>query len=405
MRALLLENIHPVAVENLRSKGYEVDVRKGAMSEDELIEALPGASLLGIRSRTQITPKVVDAASDLEALGCFCIGTNQVDLKAAAAAGLPVFNAPYSNTRSVVELVIGEIIALARRLPQKNRLMHSGVWDKSAEGAHEIRGRVLGIVGYGNIGSQLSVLAESLGMRVVYYDLADKQAMGNAKRCNTLEELLSVADTVTLHVDGRASNRNFFGAEQFAQMKHRAMFLNLSRGFIVDLDALKENLESGHIAVAGLDVYQTEPKKGGDPFVSPFQAMDNVILTPHIGGSTLEAQNNIGQFVSTKLIDYVETGATSMSVNMPNVVAEQPHGVRVLHLHQNIPGVLARLNQTFADHGANITYQSLATRGELGYVVTDLSSITDTLVHDLEEIPGTVRFRVVEGPGVEEEVE
>ncbi|HEX2857590.1 MAG TPA: phosphoglycerate dehydrogenase [Propionibacteriaceae bacterium] len=396
MKALLLENIHPIAVDTLRERGYEVDLRTGALGEDELISALEGVDLLGIRSGTHVTQRVIASAPQLATVGCFCIGTNQVDLTAAAHAGLPVFNAPFSNTRSVVELVMGEIIVMARRLTDKNRLMHGGVWDKSAAGAHEVRGRTLGIVGYGNIGSQLSVLAESFGMRVVFFDLADKLALGNAKRCETLEELLAISDTVTLHVDGRASNADFFGAEQFAQMKPRAMFLNLSRGFIVDEQALVENLESGHISGAALDVFQHEPRKAGDPFVSPLQNVPNVILTPHIGGSTQEAQEDIGRYVAAKLGDYVESGATGMSVNLPSVNTEAPQGVRVLHLHRNVPGVLARLNQRFADHGANITYQSLATKGEYGYVVTDLANLTGALADELASMPETVRVRVLE---------
>ncbi len=396
MKALLLENIHPIAVESLRERGYEVDLRSGSLSEEDLIAALDGVDLLGIRSGTHITQRVIASAPHLASVGCFCIGTNQVDLTAAAHAGLPVFNAPFSNTRSVVELVMGEIIVMARRLTQKNRLMHDGVWDKSAAGAHEVRGRTLGIVGYGNIGSQLSVLAESFGMRVVFFDLADKLALGNARRCESLEELLAISDTVTLHVDGRATNADFFGADQFAQMKPRAMFLNLSRGFIVDEQALVANLESGHLSGAALDVFQQEPRKAGDPFVSPLQNVPNVILTPHIGGSTQEAQEDIGRYVATKLGDYVESGATGMCVNLPSVNTETVQGVRVLHLHRNVPGVLARLNSTFAEHGANITYQSLATKGEYGYVVTDLDNLTGALADDLSAMPETVRFRVLE---------
>ena len=396
MKALLLENIHPIAVESLRERGYDVELRSGSLGEEDLIAALEGVDLLGIRSGTHVTQRVIASASRLASVGCFCIGTNQVDLVAAAHAGLPVFNAPFSNTRSVVELVMGEIIVLARRLTEKNRLMHGGVWDKSAAGAHEVRGRTLGIVGYGNIGSQLSVLAESFGMRVVFFDLADKLALGNAKRCESLEQLLAISDTVTLHVDGRPANADFFGAEQFAQMKPRAMFLNLSRGFIVDEQALVDNLESGHISGASLDVFQHEPRKAGDPFVSPLQNVPNVILTPHIGGSTQEAQEDIGRYVATKLGDYAESGATGMCVNLPSVNTEAVQGVRVLHLHRNVPGVLARLNRTFADHGANITYQSLATKGEYGYVVTDLDDLTGALVEELSAMPETVRFRVLE---------
>lgn len=396
MKALLLENIHPIAVDQLRERGFEVETRPGALGEADLIEALRGVDLLGIRSGTHVTRAVLDQAPDLDAVGCFCIGTNQVDLDAAAAIGVPVFNAPYSNTRSVVELALGEIISMARRLTEKNNLMHSGVWDKSAKGAHEVRGRTLGIIGYGNIGSQLSVLAEALGMRVIFFDLADKLALGNARRCDTLEELLREADTVTLHVDGRSTNAGVFGREQFEMMKPRSMFLNLSRGMVVDEAALVEALQSGHLAGAALDVFSDEPARAGDPFVNALQGIPNVILTPHVGGSTAEAQHDIGRFVAGKLGDFAETGATNMSVNLPQVVVSQePEGVRVLQVHKNVPGALARLNTVFANHGSNITYQSLATRAQLGYVVTDLSELPDGLVDDLLALPETVRFRVL----------
>ena len=278
--------------------------------------------LLGIRSKTNVTASVLDASPELQAIGAFCIGTNQVDLTAAATLGIPVFNAPFSNTRSVVELVIAEIIALARHLTDKNARMHAGVWDKSAKGAHEVRGRTLGIVGYGNIGSQLSVVAEALGMRVYFYDVADKLALGNARRCETLDELLEVAETVSLHVDGRPGNAGLFGAEQFAMMRRRSLFLNLCRGFVVDHEALREHLLSGHIAGAALDVFADEPKSAGDPFSTSLQGLPNVILTPHIGGSTEEAQTDIGRFVAGKLRDYADSGHTTMSVNLPQVQTE-----------------------------------------------------------------------------------
>ncbi|MGO4955792.1 phosphoglycerate dehydrogenase [Luteococcus sp. Sow4_B9] len=395
MKALLLENIHSEATRILTEAGLEVETRPGALGEDELIEALQGVSVLGIRSTTQLTERVIEASPDLLAAGCFCIGTNQVALGAAAAKGIPVFNAPYSNTRSVVELAIGEIIALARRLPEKNQMMHQGVWNKSANGSHEIRGRVLGIIGYGNIGAQLSVLAESLGMSVIFYDIADKLALGNARRCDSLEELLAEADLVTLHVDGRASNENFFGEEQFAMMKDRAMFLNLSRGHVYDVDALVRHLESGHIAGAGLDVFPSEPKKAGMPFESPLQNVPNVILTPHVGGSTKEAQVDIGRFVAGKLLDHVTTGGTQMSVNVPEIVAGAFEGTRVLHMHHNVPGVMARLNQVLAQHDGNITFQTLATRGAIGYAVIDVSGQHPNLQHELAELDETVRVRVI----------
>jgi len=374
MKALLLENIHPSAVEVLEGRGYEVDHRTGSLPEAELVESLDGVHLLGIRSNTTLRERVLKAAPDLEAVGCFCIGTNQVDLAAATAAGLGVFNAPYSNTRSVVELVIGEIIALARRLPEKTQRMHDGVWDKSARGSHEVRGRTLGIVGYGNIGTQLSNLAESMGMRVVFYDTADRPGHGNARRMRTLEELLGVSDVVSLHVDGRPGNAGFFGAEQFAAMKPRSMFINASRGMVVDDVSLRDHVLSGHIAGAAIDVFPVEPKAQGDEFDSVLRGLDNVILTPHVGGSTQEAQEEIGWFVAEKLVGFALEGSTALSVNLPEVRTPPPAAHRLGFLHHNVPGVLAKLNALFADDGDNVIGQHLSTRDDLGYVVTDSSA-------------------------------
>jgi len=372
VKALLLENIHPVAVEILEGRGFEVELRSSSLSEKELLEALPGVHLLGIRSNTHLTSAVLAAAPDLVAVGCFCIGTNQVDLAAAADHGIAVFNAPYSNTRSVVELVIGEIIMLARRLAEKTERMHAGVWDKSAKGSHEIRGRTLGIVGYGNIGTQLSNLAESMGLRVIFFDTADRLAHGNARRMRTLDDLLAEADVVSLHVDGRPGNAGMFGAEQFAKMKPRSLFINASRGMVVDDEALRENILSGHLAGAALDVFPVEPKAQGDPFESVLRGLDNVILTPHVGGSTQEAQEEIGYFVAGKLAGFAQEGRTELSVNLPAVQAPQLQvGHRVGYLHVNVPGVLAQVNRILAEGGDNITAQYLSTRGEQGYVVTD----------------------------------
>lgn len=395
MKVLLLENIHQDAVDQLTERGFEVELRAGALDEDELIEALKGVSALGIRSKTQITKKVIESSPDLLTIGAFCIGTNQIDLDAAAAAGVAVFNAPFSNTRSVVELAIAEIISMARHLTDKNRKMHDGVWDKSATGAHEVRGRTLGIVGYGNIGSQLSVVAESLGMKVYFYDVVDKLALGNAKSCATLDELLEKVETVSLHVDGRDGNAGFFGPEQFAKMRPRSLFLNLCRGFVVDHDSLRDQLVSGHIAGAAVDVFPTEPKKAGEQFTSSLQGIDNVILTPHVGGSTEEAQQDIGFFVAGKIGDFVESGATVMSVNMPQVQVDHAgQGRRILHIHSNVPGVLARMNQVLADHGVNIDRQTLSTRGEYGLVVTDVTGDDlDGLTEKLRSLPETVRLR------------
>jgi D-3-phosphoglycerate dehydrogenase len=352
---------------------------------------------LGVRSKTNVTADVLDAAPDLLAVGAFCIGTNQIDLATAAAKGTVVFNAPFSNTRSVVELVVAEIISMARHLTDKNAKMHAGVWDKSATGAHEVRGRTLGIVGYGNIGSQLSVVAESLGMRVIFYDVADKLALGNARRCDSLDELLAEAETVSLHVDGRAGNAGLFGAEEFAKMRPRSLFLNLCRGIVVDHEALREHLVSGHIAGAALDVFAEEPKAAGEAFSSSLQGLPNVILTPHVGGSTEEAQEDIGRFVAGKLREFATGGTTTMSVNMPQVQADDgADRNRILHMHHNVPGVLATMNGVLADFGVNIEGQTLATRGDIGYVITDAGApLTPALLDKLAGLAETVRLRAI----------
>jgi D-3-phosphoglycerate dehydrogenase len=396
-RALLLEQIHPDAEEILQSAGFEVETVGRALDEDELIERLSGISVLGIRSKTQVTRRVLEACPQLISIGAFCIGTTQIDLAAATERGVTVFNAPFSNTRSVVELAIAEIISMTRRLTEKNALMHQGVWDKSADGAHEVRGRTLGIVGYGNIGTQLSVLAENLGMRVLFFDTVDKLALGNARRCLTLAELLREADVVTLHVDDRPGNVNFFGEEQFAQMRPRALFLNLSRGFVVDYGALRKHIESGHIAGAAVDVFPVEPKGRGDEFQSELRGLPNVILTPHIGGSTEEAQQDIGRFVAGKFRDFVFDGSTSMSVNLPGLVLPRPvNTLRLIHLHRNVPGVLARVNGLLADGGVNVEAQLLGTRGDVGYVVTDSASgATQAIVDQIRAMPETISLRVI----------
>ncbi|MEJ2864436.1 phosphoglycerate dehydrogenase [Actinomycetospora flava] len=395
MKALLLENIHPAAAEAFRAEGLEVDVRSASMSGPELADALPGVSLLGIRSNTTITAEVLEAGKDLLAVGCFCIGTNQVDLAAAAERGVAVFNAPFSNTRSVVELVLGEIIALVRRLPEKTQRMHEGIWDKSARGSHEFRGRTLGIVGYGNIGTQLSNIAEAVGLRVIFYDTADRLAHGNARRVDSLEQLLGEADVVSLHVDGRPGNAGLFGAEQFALMKPRSIFINASRGMVIDDDALRENILSGHLAGAAIDVFPIEPKAQGDTFESPLRGLDNVILTPHVGGSTQEAQEEIGTFVSTKLLSYVATGVTALSVNLPEVALPvAPTAFRMGYLHTNSPGVLAGINQLLLDSGVNVVSQALSTRGERGYVLTDTeAAVPEEALAELRRSPHTVWLR------------
>jgi len=399
-RALLLENIHHDAAWTLKDAGFDVERLGHALTEQQLIDRLAGVQLLGLRSNTTVAAAVLEAAPDLLALGAFCIGTNQIDLAAASQCGIAVFNAPFSNTRSVVELAFSEIIALTRRLTEKNSDMHAGRWDKSAVGSHEVRGRRLGIVGYGNIGSQLSVLAESLGMSVLFFDTADKLSLGNARRCGTLDELLAESDVVTLHVDGRVSNSSLFGEEQFARMRAGSLFLNLSRGFVVDHVALRRHIESDHLTGAAVDVFPVEPKTVGEEFVSELRGLRNVILTPHVGGSTEEAQQDIGHFVAGKLRDYTSEGNTSLSVNLPPVALPRTGGPRLLHLHTNTTGVLATVTTILAEHGINIEGQLLSTRGHLGYVVTDLrkglaAPELAELSGALLAMPETVRLRVL----------
>jgi D-3-phosphoglycerate dehydrogenase / 2-oxoglutarate reductase len=397
IRVLLLEQIHPDAVELLQSAGFDVTSDDRAYDEDELIAAIGEVNLLGIRSKTHVTDKVLAAAPNLMAIGAFCIGTNQIDMVSATLYGATVFNAPFSNTRSVVEMAIAELISLTRRLSEKNELMHQGVWDKSAAGAHEVRGRTLGIVGYGNIGTQLSVLAENLGMRVLFFDATDKLALGNARRAASLKELLHDSDVVTLHVDGRPENKNIFGEAEFAAMRDGSIFLNLSRGFVVDYAALRRHIESGHIAGAAVDVFPVEPKGRGDEFVSELRGLPNVILTPHIGGSTEEAQQDIGQFVANKFLSFVADGSTSLSVNLPGLdLPRREDTLRLVHLHRNVPGVLARINGLLAEHAVNVEAQLLGTRGEIGYVVTDSASgVTQSIVDEIRAMPETIRLRVL----------
>lgn len=397
-RILLLENPYPSADEVLGRYGNEIVRVPGALQGQDLIDALQGVHILGIRSKTLVTREVIEACPDLVAIGAFCIGTNQIDLAACDEHGVAVFNAPYANTRSVVELAIGEMIALTRDVFQKNTALHDGHWDKSAKGAHEVRGKTLGIVGYGSIGTQLSVLAEALGMRVLFYDIAEKLAIGNAKRVRSLDELLSRADIVSLHVDGRPSNAGFFGRQQFEQMKPGAFLINLSRGSIVDIEVLAEKLADGSIAGAGIDVFPEEPDANGDPFESPLTALPNVVLTPHIGGSTLEAQESIGYFVAGKLLDYWRKGATEMSVNIPNIASTPARSslYRIAWIHRNMPGALARVNNIFAEAGANIDTQILATSGEIGYMVTDISSeLPAEAVEKLSDSHQNIRLRVL----------
>jgi D-3-phosphoglycerate dehydrogenase / 2-oxoglutarate reductase len=397
VKALLLENIHPDAVRPLEDAGLEVVQQRAALGENDLAAALPGVALLGIRSKTQVTDAVLAGATDLLAVGAFCIGTDQIDLAGASARGVAVFNAPYSNTRSVVELTLAEIISLTRRLTEKDQAMHAGRWDKSATGAHEVRGRTLGIVGYGNIGAQLSVVSEALGMRVVFYDTADKLALGNARRCVSMDELLEVSDVVSLHVDGRPSNSSLFGEKEFSQMRQGALFLNLCRGFVIDHEALRRHLVSGHLAGAAVDVFPEEPRSAGEEFVSVLRGLPNVILTPHIGGSTEEAQADIGAFVGAKLADFVTDGATSLSVNMPQLALPPATGShRLAHVHSNIPGVMAEMNSVLAAHGVNVEAQLLGTRGDLGYALTDIGvDYPEAAVELVRAMSPTIRLRVL----------
>jgi len=395
IRMLLLENVHPAALERLEEAGYTVETMKGALDEDDLIEAIKGVHVLGIRSKTNVTRRVLDAADRLMAVAAFCIGTNQVDLDAAADKGVAVFNAPYSNTRSVVELAIGMMIVLMRDVADKSREMHKGVWNKSATGSREVRGKTLGIVGYGAIGSQLSVLAENLGMRVLFYDLSERLALGNARRMRSLDALLAEADVVTLHVDGRKENTAIIGADQFAKMKPGALFLNLSRGHVVDVDAMAAALKSGRLGGAAVDVFPEEPRTNADPFDSPLVGLDKTILTPHIGGSTEEAQEAIAEFAAERLLGYLNRGDTTFCVNLPNVqLAEVTRAHRLLHIHRNQPGVLAELNRALSDAGLNILGQHLKTDERTGYVITDVDRDYDReALTALKQLPGTIRFR------------
>lgn len=397
INVLLLENIHPDAVTIFEHEGYNVETLKGSLSEEELIEKIKGVSILGIRSKTHVTAKVLEHANKLHAVGTFCIGTNQVDLNACSMKGISVFNAPYSNTRSVVELALGQIIMLVRNTFEKSRLMHEGVWDKSATNSVEIRGKKLGLVGYGSIGSQLSIIAEALGMKVYFYDAVDRLALGNAKKCSSLKELLSLSDVVSLHVDGRASNKNLIDAAAFEYMKPGVIFLNLSRGHVVDIEALVANLKSGKIHGAAVDVFPYEPKNNDEPFVSELQGLPNVILTPHIGGSTEEAQEDIGHYVANKIIQYINTGTTYGSVNLPEIqLPELQSAHRIMHIHENVKGILAQINNILLEYDNNILGQYLKTNETLGYVITDIDNFHNPdLEKKLKKIPNTIRYRIL----------
>ncbi|WP_018275603.1 phosphoglycerate dehydrogenase [Teredinibacter turnerae] len=398
IKFLLLEGVHQSAVESLNRAGYtNVDYVKTALAEDELIERIKDAHFVGLRSRTQLTRKVIEHAPKLVAAGCFCIGTNQVDLDAAQEHGVAVFNAPFSNTRSVAELVIAEAILLLRGIPAKNAGCHRGEWDKSAVGSYEIRGKTMGIVGYGSIGSQVSVMAEAMGMQVVFFDVVTKLPLGNAVQSKSLTELLNVADVVSLHVPELEATKNLIGANELAAMKPQSFLLNASRGTVVDIDALAAALESKHLAGAAIDVFPVEPKGNKEEFVSPLRRFDNVILTPHIGGSTMEAQENIGYEVAEKLIKYSDNGTTTSSVNFPEVALPAHREVhRLLHVHQNVPGVMTAINRIFSENNINIAGQYLQTKESVGYVVIDVdSAYSDLALRQLREVEGTVRCRVL----------
>jgi Phosphoglycerate dehydrogenase and related dehydrogenases len=398
IRIVLLEGVHSHAVRTLAQAGYlNVVQHKGALEGDALRAAIKAAHIVGIRSQTKLTAEILAAADRLFCIGCFCIGTNQVDLAAAKSRGIPVFNAPYSNTRSVAELVLGEMIMLFRRVPEKSALAHAGVWRKTASGAHEIRGRVLGIVGYGHIGSQLSVLAESLGMQVQYFDVVPKLALGNARPCGSLDALLETSDVVSLHVPATALTRNMIAAPQLRRMQPGALLINASRGSVVDVEALAESMREGHIAGTAVDVFPSEPTGSDETFATPLQGLGNVILTPHVGGSTEEAQANIGSEVAEKLIRYSDNGSTIGAVNFVEVALPVQTGVtRFLHIHRNLPGILMAVNGIFSSRGLNFAGQYLRTDAEIGYVVSDVDGTLEEglgIRRALEAVEGTVRVR------------
>ncbi len=401
IKFLLVEGVHQKAIDNLRAAGYSnIEFHKGALDSDELKTAIRDAHFIGIRSRTQLTEEIFAAAEKLVAVGCFCIGTNQVDLDAAARRGVPVFNAPFSNTRSVAELVLGELLLLLRGVPQANARAHRGEWNKQAVGSYEARGKKLGIIGYGHIGTQLGILAESLGMHVFFYDIENKLPLGNATQVQHLSDLLNMSDVVTLHVPENASTKNMIAAEELRLMKPGALLINASRGTVVDIPALCDSLASKHLAGAAIDVFPTEPATNSDPFNSPLCEFDNVLLTPHIGGSTQEAQENIGLEVAGKMAKYSDNGSTLSAVNFPEVSLPLHGGTtsRLLHIHENRPGVLTSINQIFAQQGINIAAQFLQTSATLGYVVIDIDAPEEAAhkaLQDMKAIPGTVRARML----------
>ncbi|UXP31709.1 phosphoglycerate dehydrogenase [Reichenbachiella agarivorans] len=397
IKILLLENIHSRGVKIVENEGYQVEVYPAGLTEDELIEKIKDVSILGIRSKTIVTKRVLEHANRLMSIGAFCIGTNQIDLDECTKRGITVFNAPYSNTRSVVELAIGEMIMLIRNLPDKIAKMHEGVWDKSANNSFEIRGKKLGIVGYGNIGKQLSVLAEAMGLQVYYYDVDEALPIGNVTKCDSLNEMLAQVDIISLHVDGRPSNENIISKEQFDVMKEGVIFMNLSRGHVVDIPELKKAILSGKIAGTAVDVFPEEPLSNKHEFISELRGLPNVILTPHIGGSTLEAQENIAEFVPNKIISYINTGSTTNSVNFPDLALPKLQNAhRFIHIHHNQPGIIAEINNILAEHNINVLGQYLKTNETVGYVITDIDTkYQKDVLKVMKKIEGTIRFRVL----------
>lgn len=395
---LLLEGVHESAIRNLERNGYrQIEALTTALPPEQLKQKIAHAHVVGIRSRTQLSEDVFAAAERLIAVGCFCIGTNQVDLTAALVRGIPVFNAPYSNTRSVAEMSLAQAILLLRGIPEKNAKAHQGIWLKNADNSHEIRGKTLGIVGYGSIGTQLSVLAEGLGMKVIFFDMVTKLPLGNAEQVDDLQTLLAKSDVVSLHVPETDSTQNMIGREQIQAMKAGSVLMNASRGTVVDIDALCEALKSKHLSGAAIDVFPVEPRSNSEEFISPLRAFDNVILTPHIGGSTIEAQANIGLEVSEKLIKYSDNGSTLSSVNFPEVaLPSHANRHRILHIHKNVPGVLSQINQIFSSNHINIASQFLQTNDKIGYVVMDVdAAYSEMALQKLQQVPGTIRARVL----------
>tara|TARA_B100000614_G_scaffold94220_1_gene85134 strand:- start:4410 stop:5636 length:1227 start_codon:yes stop_codon:yes gene_type:complete len=397
IKVLLLEKVDDVAVKLFKKEGYSVETYEGSMDEEELIKKINDVSILGIRSKTNITDKVINAGKRLMCIGAFCIGTNQIKLESCANSGIIIFNAPFSNTRSVVEIVIGQIINLTRKIVEKSNEMHNGIWKKDSIGSYEIRNKIIGIIGYGNIGSQLSVICESIGMKVLYYDIIDKLSLGNAKKLHSLKELLIKSDIVSLHVDGRKENTNLISYKEFDLMKKDAILINYSRGNIVDIDALKKNIESEKLMGAALDVFPSEPLNNEEKFNSALKGLKNIILSPHIGGSTKEAQKNIGSYVPEKIIDFINSGNTSNSVNFPQLsLPEQMDSHRLIHIHKNQTGVMLEINKIISDYGINIKGQYLKTLNNIGYVITDIDrEYNKEVVNSLKKINETIKIRVL----------